>query len=63
MNININVKIKAGPRTPVEVTAYCTAVNAKIIVFANGKRVSGTQIADWIQDELTVALKKIQDAI
>ncbi len=45
MLINLNVKIKAGPRTPVNVEIYGTAVNEKIIKFANGSQVSEYTIA------------------
>lgn len=61
MLVNLNVKIKAGLRTPVEVTVYGTSVNEKIIKFQNGKKVSENDIADWIGKELGKALEKIQN--
>ena len=61
MMINLNVKVKGGSRTPIEVDTYMTAVNEKVIKFANGNKISGFTIAAWISDNLTIALKKIQD--
>ena len=61
MNINLNIKIKAGPRTPIEVTVYGTAVNDKTIKFANGHEVKENTICEWLETHLTKALKKIQD--
>lgn len=61
MNINLNVKIKAGPRTPIEVSVYSTSVNEKTIKFVNGNQVTETQIADWIEGELSKTLEKIQN--
>jgi len=61
MEINFNIKVKGGKRTPVEVTVYGTAVNEKVIEFSNGKTVSESQIAIWLQDNLVIALKQIQE--
>ena len=61
MNINLNVKIKAGPRTPVEVTVYGTAVNEKTLNFANGDQITETTICSWLKENLTRALRAIQD--
>lgn len=63
MLINLNVKIKGGPRTPVEVTVYGTAVNEKIMRFANGNGMSETQIAETITKNLTEILKAIQNEL
>ncbi len=52
MIANLNVKIKAGARTPVGVIVYGSAVNEKIIKFANGKQVTGTQIADQLREDV-----------
>ena len=60
MMINLNVKVKGGPRTPIEVEVYWTAVNEKVIRFANGQEITGEEIADWITDNLTHVLEKIQ---
>ena len=60
MNINLNVKIKGGPRTPVEVDVYGTSVNSKILKFSNGQTVSEEDIAEWIQLNLLAALSKRQ---
>ena len=62
MEINLNVKVKAGPRTPVDVSVYYTAVNERSIRFKNGKRISGTAIAEGIAENLEIALKKIEAA-
>jgi len=60
MIINLNVKIIGGPRTPLDVQVYGTAVNDKIMRFANGKTVSETQMAEWIRVGLTTQLREIQ---
>jgi len=60
MEVNLNVKIKAGPRTPVEVGVYGTSVNEKIIKFANGNKISESSIAVWIQENLRDALQAIE---
>ena len=60
MKINLNVKIKAGPRTPVEIEVYGTSVNEKKIRFANGSEISESTIAVWIQENLKTALQKIE---
>ena len=61
MEINLNVKIKGGPRTPVNVTVYGTAVNSKTLKFANGQDVSEDVIAQWIETNLSEALSKKQN--
>lgn len=63
MVINLNVKIKGGPRTPIEVIVYGTSVNEKTMTFANGKQISESDIVDWLYTNLTTALKKIQEAV
>ncbi len=60
MNININVKVRGGPRTPAEVSAYSTAVNKKVIQFANSRAISDRQIANWIETELLKSLKTVE---
>ncbi len=62
MIININVKIKGGPRTPVEVDVYGTSVNDKIMKFKNGTVINERHIAEWIQRELLKSLQKSQTA-
>ncbi len=57
--LNINIKIRGGKRTPIEVACYGTGAGKKIITFPNDKRVSDEEICAWIQENLTVALKKI----
>lgn len=61
MEINLNVKVKGGPRTPVSVTVYGTAVNSKTLKFANGQTVSENTIAQWIETNLSEALSHRQD--
>ena len=58
MIINLNVKIKVGPRTPVNVEVYGTSVNEKVAKLQNGSSLSENHIAEWIERELTTALKK-----
>ena len=58
MQINLNVKIKAGPRTPINVDVYGTSVNEKTVKLPNGATLSENHIADWIERELTKSLKK-----
>ena len=59
MILNLNIKIKAGPRTPVEVDVYCTAVNEKMLRFANGCMVTESQIAEFMKQTLTKKLKEL----
>ena len=60
MDININVKVCGGPRTPVTVKAYSTAVNKRTMRLANHSEVTDTQIAKWIQEQLGNALKELE---
>ena len=60
MNLNFNIKVKAGKRTPAQVTAYSTAVNKKIVTLVNGETTSDEQIAKWLQKSLQSALDKLQ---
>jgi hypothetical protein len=62
MNINLNVKIKAGKRTPVEVSVYSTSREEKILVLTNGKKVGEKQIVNWLVTELTKTLEKLQNS-
>lgn len=61
MNINLNVKVRGGPRTPVRVDVFSTSVNEKTLTFKNGMTVTQDQIATWIKTELTRVLKVRQD--
>jgi len=56
MNINLNVKIKAGPRTVTEVTVYSTSVNEKSLELKNGKIITEHEIVEYLQMELTSML-------
>jgi len=60
MIINLNVKVKGGPRTDVEVDVCGTAVNMKTMKFANGKTVSEDAIAIWIEHYLSEMLNNVQ---
>lgn len=62
MLINLNVKIKGGPRTPVDVDIYGTSVNEKIIKFKNGKKISENEIAEKIQQALISWMRNIQES-
>ncbi len=61
MKINLNVKIEGGPRIPVTVSVYGTAVNPKTLKFANGETVTEETIAQWIETNLAKALVKKQN--
>ena len=61
MIMNLNLKIKGGPRTPVDIEIYGTAVNKKFLKFKNGREVSEMMIVDWTYDNLGSALKKVQN--
>jgi hypothetical protein len=61
MEINLNIKIKGGKRTPIEVNVYRTSVNEKSIEFANGKQIKESTIIAWIKKYLTHSLKLIQE--
>lgn len=59
MQININVKVKTGKKSEIEVSAYCTSVNEKILEFkGSSKKISSQKIARWIEEELKRVLKK-----
>jgi hypothetical protein len=60
MELNFNVKVKAGPRTPAQVGAYYTSVNSKTVTLTNGKTITSAQISKWLQEQLQVALDKLQ---
>lgn len=59
--INLNLKVKAGPRTPVQVTCYGTSVNEKAIKFRNGQVIKENSIANWVTSQLQIALEEIQN--
>ena len=61
MNINLNLKIKGGQRTPVEVDVYSTSANEKVLKFQNGNEVKESTICKWLQKNLTESLKSIQE--
>lgn len=59
MRININVQVHGGKRTPPTVNVYGTAVNTKTMEFANGSQITDVQMAEWIQEQLEIVLKKV----
>jgi hypothetical protein len=61
MNININLKVRGGPRTPVNVDAYATS-KEKTLTFSNGVKVTQTQIVNWLQTELLRVLRERQNS-
>ena len=61
MQINLNVKIKGGPRTQIDIEVYGTSVNEKIMKFKNGNEIKESSIAEWLQRNLLIYLKGIQD--
>jgi len=60
MEFNLNVKIRGGQRTPVEVSACSTAVNPRVMVLKGGEVITDAQIAAWIEHELTDVLENVQ---
>lgn len=63
MIINLNIKIKGGPRTPVTVEVYHTSMNEKILKFKNGNEVKESTICNWLEKNLITTLKSIQDEV
>jgi hypothetical protein len=59
--INLNVKVKGGVRTPIEVDVLSTSVNPRTLKFKNGVEITERQIAKWIKKYLETKLKKWQD--
>jgi len=53
------VKVKSGKRTPVEVWVEQWYPEREI-VFTNGRTLKNQDIGEWIQKELTKALKSIE---
>ena len=60
MDMNFNLKVKGGKRTPVIVSCEPPSVNAKIMMFANVKHLSDTKIAEYISFDLNQKLSEIQ---
>jgi hypothetical protein len=60
MNINFNVKISGGPRTPLSVETYCTAVNGRTLKFKNGETIHSQEISDLITNLLFKKLEEIE---
>ena len=57
MTVNLQVKIKTGKRTPVEVMVTNTSVNEKIMTFLNGKTMSEYTFSQYLEKDL---LEKFQ---
>jgi len=60
MLINLSLKVQGGKRTPVTVTCYPTAINDKVMIFANGKCITGNHIAEYIEKDLGEKLSLMQ---
>jgi hypothetical protein len=60
MEINFNVKVNAGKRTPASVNVILTSVNPKTLTLINGKTISDQSIADWIETELLKTIRNIE---
>ena len=60
MDMNFDLKLKGGKRTPVIVSCEPPSVNAKIMMFANVKHLSDTKIAEYISFDLNQKLSEIQ---
>ena len=60
MIMNLNVKIKAGPRTPVEVSVYGSARKVKNFRFANREEITEAEIVEWLQKSLQGCISSIQ---
>jgi type VI protein secretion system component Hcp len=58
--INLNIKIKAGKRTPVEIDIYRTSVNEKTLDFINGKSLTEQDIIEIIYKNLAQELTKFE---
>jgi len=58
--ININIKVKAGPRTPASVDVELTSVNPKTLKLANGKTVSDADLARWLKNKLMELMESME---
>lgn len=61
MIAGFTLKVKAGPRTSVEVECSPTGVNAKTFTLSNGKTITDDQISKWVAKSLYEALAKLAD--
>ena len=57
---NINVKVRGGVRTPIQVSAMPTGVNEKVIKLANGYAVTDGIIALQIEADLKRYLQSVE---
>ena len=62
MKMHFKVYVEVGSRTKTYVSAYSTAVNKKTAKFANGVKVSDKRIAEWLEEALMDALKKLENS-
>lgn len=60
MIINLNVKIKGGPRTPINVEVYGTSINKKYMRLSNGKTISELEIIEYLQKKLMDKLSGLE---
>jgi hypothetical protein len=58
--LNLNIKIKSGKRTPVEVSVYSTSVNQKTMEFVNGKSLTEKEIIEWLCGTMAKSLKAFE---
>lgn len=61
MIAGFTVKVKAGPRTSVEVECVPTGVNTKTFTFSNGKTITDDEISKWIAKNLYESLATFAD--
>ena len=61
--INLKIKIKGGPRTPLEVFVDSLSVNQRVIKFQNGNEISDWDMVGWLTGYLTRQLHKIQEPL
>ncbi|MFH1455043.1 MAG: hypothetical protein ABIF22_01865 [bacterium] len=61
MTINLNIKLTAGKRTPLQVDVQRTSVNEKVLTFKNGQTMTESEIASTIKKQLEYYLGRIQN--
>lgn len=59
MNLTFTVKIKGGPRTPAEVEVTARG-QLKVLTLINGKHITNVAIAEWIDENLTGAFRRLE---
>jgi hypothetical protein len=62
MEINFNLKVKSGKRSPIEVRCYATSVNEKRLEFqGSNKTITETKISNWLEKALKEVLEKYKN--